>query len=108
MLWPGPGKTAFESDPVRVGWSGGEAFAVKVVFGGGEEDVIGVPAAGDVDVDLLATRLRVDVAGGFVVGEAFDGVAGDGVGVVEADVEPSPRVAMFVEEGPGQGDLAEA
>jgi hypothetical protein len=95
-------------DSFGVGWDGGETFAVEVVLGGGEEHVVGVAATCDVDVDLGAAGARVDVAGGFVVGEAFDGVAGDGVGVVEADVEAAPDVAVLVEERSGQDDLAEA
>ena len=53
---------------------------------GGEVEVVGVAAAGDVDVGLGSCRCGIDSAGRRVVGGALDGVAGEGVGVVDADL----------------------
>ena len=90
------------------GWDLREGLAVEGVDGGGEVEVVGVSAAGDVDVGLGAGGGGVDAAGGDVVGGALDGVAGEGVGVVDADFAAPAAGAVVVEEAAGQVDGADA
>ena len=89
---------------------GGEGFAVEGVVGPGEVEVVGGLAAGDVDVGLGSGGGGVDAAGGDGSGGALDGVGGDGVGVVEAEVSsPAPGGgAVFVEVAAGHVDGADA
>src|SRR5919106_39120 len=68
------------------GGGGGGGFAVGGVSGAGEVEVVGGLAAGDVDVGFGAGGGGVDAAGGDCSGSALDGVGGDRVGVVKADV----------------------
>ncbi len=79
----------------------GQGLAVEGVGGGGEVEVVGVAAAGDVDVGLGAGGGRVDPASGYVSGRTLDGVAGEGVGVVDADFGSTSGGAVVVENDRG-------
>ncbi len=88
----------------RQAWEG---FAVEGVGGVGEVEVVGVSAAGYVDVCFGSGGGGVDAAGGDVMGGSLDGVAGEGVGVVDTDLGPSSTGAVVVEERPWQLDGAD-
>ena len=84
-----------------------EGLAVERVGGGGEVEVVGMAAAGDVDVGLGPSGGGIDPAGGHVAGGALDGVAGEGVGVVDTDLGATSGGAVVVEERPWQFDRAD-
>ena len=92
------------------GWGGdaGEGFAVEWVVGCGEVEVVGVAASSDVDVGLGAGGRGVDSTGGDRSGGALHGVAGERVGVVDADLDSAGGSAVVVEEAAGQLDGADA
>ena len=102
-----PGGAHRRSRPVA-GAGFGEVFAVERVDAPGEEQVIRPPPASDVDVCLGAGGALIDPAGRTVVGGALDRVAGDGIGVVDADVPAPARSIVFVEEPAGHIDDAGA
>ncbi len=79
----------------------GEALALERIGGGGEVEVVGESASRDVDVGLGSRRRGVDPAGGDVPGRPLDGVAGEGVGVVDPDLNPPRRRPVMFEERPG-------
>jgi hypothetical protein len=78
-----------------------------VVGSAGQVKVVGVPASGDVDVGLGAVGGEVDATGGLGLGGALDGVAGEGVAVVDAGFDAPVASAVVVEERAGDGDGAD-
>jgi hypothetical protein len=74
-----------DGDVGRCWWHAGEGFSVEGFAGGREVEVVLLAASGDVDVGLGPGGGGIDPAGGDGAGRALHGVAGDGVGVIDAD-----------------------
>ena len=101
-------QTFGDSEIGGCGWHSGEGFAVERVDRGGEVEVVGVAAAGDVDIRLGARRRRIDAAGRDVPCRPLDGVGGEGVGVVDADLGAPCGGAVVVEEAARDVDGSDA
>ena len=103
---------------VMVGETGGEltqrwggvvlgAVDLGVDLAGESDEMVGVLAAGDVDVELGSAGGRGEEAGGGGKCLALDPVAGDGVGVLDSDHALFVGIEVVVEERAGHGDHPE-
>src|SRR3546814_11722562 len=83
-----------------------ECLAIEGICRRCHVEVVLLAAAGDVDIGLGAGRGRIDPAGGDVPGGPLHRVAGQGVGMVDANLATSAWGPVAGEEATGDVDLA--